>query len=115
LLLQANRQNRMAFEYLMCYYLLSKDLQGFVQRLPLADGFAGFTPSPLWQEALALAAKRSARPLNLRAGAISREAESRLEAMSRAIQALGGDKQRAQTALRAEYEKTYYYYYFFHP
>jgi len=115
LLLQANRQNRMAFEYLMCYYLLSKDLRGFVQRLPLADGFAGFTPSPLWEEALALAAKRSARPLNLRAGTISRQAQLRLEAMSRAIEAFGGNNQLAQTALRAEYEKTYYYYYFFHP
>jgi Family of unknown function (DUF6057) len=115
LLLQSNRQNRMAFEYLMSYYLLSKDLQGFVQRLPLADAFAGFVPSPLWDDALALAEKRSTRPLNLRAGAVSRDAELRLKAFSRAMEACGRNNELARTTLRAEYEKTYFYYYFFHP
>jgi hypothetical protein len=115
LLLQANRQNRMAFEYLMSYYLLSKDLQGFAQRLPLAKAFAQFRLSPLWDEALALAAKRSARPLDPRAGTASREAEMRLEALRQAMDAFRGNTELARTALRAEYAKTYYYYYFLQP
>jgi hypothetical protein len=52
-LLVSNTDNRMAYEYLMAYYLLQKDLDGFLVNLPLAESL-NYGELPLaWQEAAA--------------------------------------------------------------
>jgi hypothetical protein len=52
-LLVSSKDNRMAYEYLMAYYLLQKDLDGFLENLPLAESL-NYGELPLaWQEAAA--------------------------------------------------------------
>lgn len=52
-LIVSNPQNRMAFEYLMAYYLLKKDLDGFLGNIGFA-GQMGYPALPQsWQEAAA--------------------------------------------------------------
>ncbi len=114
-ILAANPGNRMAFEYLMTYYLLAKNLTAFVQNLPRAHNFPGFELSPLWEEALVMAARQSAQPLNLKGRALNREAERRLDTMTRVIAASGENEELARSQLRDEYANSYFYYYLFGP
>jgi hypothetical protein len=52
-LIVSNPQNRMAFEYLMAYYLLKKDLDGFLQSIALVNQM-GYNDIPVvYQEAIA--------------------------------------------------------------
>lgn len=52
-LIVSNPQNRMAFEYLMAYYLLKKDLDGFLQNVALVNQM-GYHDIPIvYQEAIA--------------------------------------------------------------
>jgi hypothetical protein len=52
-LLISNPLNKTAYEYIMAYYLLQKDFDGFLAYLPLADTL-GYNKLPLvWQEAAA--------------------------------------------------------------
>ena len=52
-LIVSNPQNRMAFEYLMAYYLLKKDLDGFLQNLALANQMGYHEIPVVYQEAIA--------------------------------------------------------------
>lgn len=50
-LLISDHENRIAYEYLMAFYLLSKDLDGFLTGLQLAEKFGYQTLPSAWQEA----------------------------------------------------------------
>jgi hypothetical protein len=114
LLLKANPRNRMAFEYLMTYYLLSKDLDGFANNLPRLGDFPGFEVSSMWQEAKVLAALRLGEHPNLRGQRLEPAAQQRLKTVVETIRACGGDKNKARKMLPNYYEQSYLYYYFFH-
>jgi hypothetical protein len=114
MLLAANRQNRMAFEYLMTYYLLTKNLDGFVKQIPRIRDFPGLAISPLWDEALELAGRLAGRPVRVPGHAISREAAARVETVTRLVQQYGDKAEEARPKLAAEYGQTYTFYWWFH-
>jgi tetratricopeptide (TPR) repeat protein len=114
LLLDGNRHNRMAFEYLMTYFLLTKNLTGFIDNLSRADDFAGFDITPLWDEALALATKHLGLHPNLKSRQSSAEAQRRLEHVLQVIAGCGGNRETARGKLQDEYGNSYFFYYFFH-
>ena len=114
MLLAANRQNRMAFEYLMTYYLLTKNLQAFVKNLSRIKDFPGFQISPLWDEALLLASLEAGRYLDVPGHVISAEARARVAAVSRVVQKNGDNAELSRRQLTADYADTYAYYWFFH-
>lgn len=115
LLLEANPQNRMAFEYLMTYYLLTKNLAGFGKNLYRLDDFPGSSLSTPWEEAATLAIKQSAQQSPLRARRPSPEVQRRLALFLKALEGCGGDSELARARLQKDYGNTYFYYYYLHP
>jgi len=113
MLLSANRQNRMAFEYLMTYYLLTKNLNAFAKNLSRVKDFAGFEISPLWDEALLLAARQSGHPVEVAGHAISQEATARFAAVTQLVQQYARSRALPSPDLAANYVHTYSFYWCF--
>jgi hypothetical protein len=114
MLLNANRQNRMAFEYLMTYYLLSKNLDGFVKNIGRVNDFSGLAISPMWDEALVLASRLAGRPLKITGHIISEEATTRVATVTREVQKLQDNAVLARRKLAPQYGHTYTFYWWFH-
>jgi len=113
MLLGANRQNRMAFEYLMTYYLMTKNLRGFAINISRVNDFPGFQIPPLWDEALLLAGRKLGAPVEVAGHAISREAMTRVERVTQSVGQSGNDLGLAAAELAADYAGTYSYYWYF--
>jgi uncharacterized protein DUF6057 len=113
LLLGANRQNRMAFEYLMTYYLMTKNLTAFVKNIARVKDFPGLEVSALWDEALLLA-RQSGQSLDLPGHAFLPEAQARVDTLTQVVANHSADKELARRELEVNYAKTYSYYYYFH-
>ncbi len=111
LLLAANGRNRMAFEYLMTWYLLSKDLDGFVRALPYRRNFDGLEFSPLWQEALALWRRGQGQNAAVQAALPGPEMQQRVDQLLRVFQECRGNEAAARARLQDDYGESYCYYY----
>lgn len=111
LLLEANPRNRMAFEYLMTYYLLSRNLPAFVANVSRAEHLPGFKLSPLWKDALALCAWEQSRRQGKPPPNFNDDSQRRLDAFLRAVAVFGGDKELARVQLQKDYGNGYFYYY----
>jgi len=114
LLMSANSSNRMAFEYLMTYYLLTKNLGGFARRVPHITDFPGGELSPLWQEALVLWRRSQGASQTPLVFPGSADCQRRLDHFIEVIKACGGNKEAAGGRLRNDYGSSYFFYYFFH-
>ena len=113
MLLNANRQNRMAFEYLMTYDLLTKNLQAFVKNIARVKDFPGFQISTIWDEALLLASAESRQPVEVPGHVISYEARSNVAAVLRVVEQHGNDATASRRELTADYAHTYSFYWCF--
>ena len=114
--LHQNRTNRVAFEYLMGYYLLNRDLDNFVHYVRAARVFDYPEIPAHYEEALVLAQKLKGAPLaipDINGKRPREETIQRLERFSEQLALRGNDLQRAETDLAAEFGSTYWYYYAF--
>ena len=98
----------------MTYYLLTKNLNAFVKNISRVKEFPGFEITPLWDEALLLASRESGQPIQVREHAISQEALSRVDAVTRLVQQYGDKGELPRSALSADYARTYSFYWCFH-
>ncbi len=107
-LLEANPQNRLAFEYLMAYYLLKKDFDGFLLNLYRLKEL-NYEEMPLvFQQAIAYLMTLSADlPDVVNELPISESVILQIQQYAR-IYALG--KQQNEQKLEHEFGKTYWYY-----
>jgi hypothetical protein len=115
MLLRANPRNRMAFEYLMTYYLLAKNLNGFVANIARVKDFPGFEVSLLWDEALVMASRFGGRPIEVPDHAISPSAVSRVDAVASSVKNYAGELEQARRDLRPNFGDTYAFYYWCAP
>ena len=106
---QDNR-NRMAFEYLMAWYLQARQLEKFVQNIGRLSEFGYTAIPPLYQEALAIYAyprgKGGEYP-------ISPDVRSRFENFSRIFNRYKRDKAAAFSELAGNYRNSYFFYYIY--
>ena len=110
-LLEKNRQNRMAFEYLMSWYLLNGRLDKFVQNLDRLDDF-GFSQFPqLYEEAILINVFSTRKPVNLRGRQISTESRQLFEGFNQILNDYGKNKQAAYNKLAKDYRDSYFFYY----
>ena len=110
-LLKKNRQNRMAFEYLMSWYLLNGQLDKFVQNLKRIDDF-GFSQLPrLYEEAMLIYVFSVRKPVNLYGRQISAESRQRFEGFNQILNNYGKNKQAAYSKLAKDYRDSYFFYY----
>jgi len=120
-LLERDPSNRMAFEFLMGYYLLNRDLQGFRNLAPriaemrgpgyLRPGGGRRTPRH-YQEALVLFDEMSGSREQIAGVEIEPETVSRM-ARFRQVVARAGGKHAAMLEAREGFGDTYFYYYAF--
>jgi hypothetical protein len=95
--------NRMAFEYLMAWYLLNGHLGKFVQQLSRLDEFGYAEIPPLYQEAVVIYAYGRT---------IGPEMHSRMRHLHSVVTRHGNNREAAARELVRDYYGSYFFYYF---
>ena len=114
-LLEVNRRNRMAFEYLMAHYLLTRQLDKLADNIGRLDDF-GYPGIPRhYEEAIVVYEGKTGKTTDLHGRSLSpgkAEDHDRFCGMFELFHATG-DITGARDSLREEYGTTYYFYYVF--
>ena len=110
-LLEDNKHNKMAFEYLMAYFLLNNDLASFVKYLGYSINFDYTIMPKVYEEALTLYAfelqKAGRRLSNLR---ISKNTIDRFSGYITTLEKYKWNIEDAGEELKNKYSNTYWYY-----
>ncbi len=109
-LLEKNRQNRMAFEYLMAWYLLTKQLDKFVQNLERLNDFSYSDIPQLYEEAILVYVSHTKKPVHLNGRWGNPESRRRIENISQIYDRYGRDEQAAFDELAKNYGNSYFFY-----
>jgi len=113
-LLERNRRNRMAFEYLMAHYLLTRQLDKLAANLHRLDDFGDPRLPRHCEEALAIyLATTGSRDLDLGGRRISPETWRRFGEFMRIERQFLGDAPAAFAALYPDFGDTYFFCYVF--
>lgn len=112
-LLQENRQNRMAFEYMMAWYMMNRQLEKFVRNLDRLDDFGYIRIPRLYEEAVLVQLYRARKPINLFGRQLTLLSKQRFEMFSQTYKRYGTNKQAAVKELAKDYGDTYLFYYIF--
>ena len=114
-LLERNSQNRMAFEYLMAWYMLNKHLGKLVQNIERLQDF-GYPRLPThYEEASLIYVYGTRKPLNLSGYQPNPQLRQQIENFSRLLSSYGADKQAAFKELSKNFRNTYFFYYIYAP
>jgi hypothetical protein len=108
-LLEKNRQNQMAFEYMMARYLLDAKLDNFAQNLYRLEDFNYSEIPRLYEEAI-LYMLTSGKNLELRGRRITAESQRRFTDFINIYNRYGGDKYAALNEMRKNYGDSYLFY-----
>jgi len=109
-LLAENSHNRMAFEYLMAHYLVSRQLDKFVENLPRLDDFQIRRLPRHYEEAVLMHIFRTGQTVDLRGRSISAESVERFNTMNRLAKDVINDPKALWSALVPDYGRTYFFY-----
>ena len=112
-LLCRNRHNKMAFEYLMAYYLLTKQLDKFVENLPRLDDFGYENVPRHYQEAIVLYVAKTRKEVDLGGRGISAEVLRQYEEFNSLGSKFDEDKRVLWRVLAPKFGRTYFFYYVF--
>ena len=113
-LLEKNRRNRMAFEYLMGHYLLTRQIEEIARNIGRLDDFEyNGIPRPYEEAVLLHMRARPNRHVDLHGREINPDTRRRFEAFMELYERHRGDKQAAQAALIDDYVNSYLFYYRF--
>ncbi|OHB80177.1 MAG: hypothetical protein A2Z25_02345 [Planctomycetes bacterium RBG_16_55_9] len=114
-LLERNPQNRMAFEYLMAWYMLNRYLGKLVQKIELLPAL-GYAEAPRHYEEAALLYTFAARKPSYLSGYPSNpQVRRQIEEFSRIMNSYGGNKQAAFKDLSKRFRNMYLFYYMYGP
>ena len=111
-LLNNNSKNKMAFDYLICWYLLSKQIDKIAINYPMFQSM-GYSELPLsCQQALMIYARKKSS-LNVPKDIISPEAEKIFLGINRMLHEYRGDKKRAMFKIATQYGSTFTFYFIY--
>ncbi|MFH1715919.1 MAG: DUF6057 family protein, partial [Planctomycetota bacterium] len=114
-LLEKNSQNRMAFEYLMAYYMLNKYLGKLAQNIERLDDL-GYRDLPThYEEAALIHAYATGKPLNLSGYLSSPQKRQEIQEFTRILNGYGGNRKAASRELSKKFRNTYFFYYIYTP
>jgi hypothetical protein len=108
-LLEKNRQNRMAFEYLMAWYLLNGQLDKFAQNLERLDDFNYSQIPRLYEEAILYMLNRG-KAVNLHGRRITAESQRRFTDFLNIYNRHGRNENVALKELKKKYGDSYLFY-----
>jgi hypothetical protein len=114
-LLERNTQNRMAFEYLMAWYMLDKQLGKFVQNLERLKDFDYREVPTHYEEAALIYVYGTKKPIQLDGYLSNPEKRKQIEDFSRLLNSYGRDKKAAFNELSRKFRNTYFFYYMYAP
>jgi hypothetical protein len=112
-LLEDNRHNRMAFEYLMAHYMLNGKLEKVVNNLTRLDDFRYQRIPRHYEEALLAQNHISGKEVRIPGRRISRKSIDRFARFNKALEKFDS-KEQAKKAMFEEFGATYFYYYMFY-
>jgi len=108
-LLEKNRQNRMAFEYLMVWYLLNGQLDKFAQNLERLDDFDYSQIPRLYEEAILYMLNRG-KAVNLHGHRITAESQRRFTDFLNIYNRHGRNENAALKEMKKKYGDSYLFY-----
>ena len=109
-LLAKNRQNRMAFEYLMALYLLKGDMEAFIQNLNRLDDFNYPQIPRLYEEAILFYAASTDKEVNMPVNRISPQSRQRFIDFIRIFKLHRENKEAAFDELARNHGDSYFFY-----
>jgi hypothetical protein len=110
-LVEQGSQNRMAFEYLMAWYMMEKRLDKFVKNLGRLPEFGYTAMPPLYQEATLIYATKY--PVPLGDLSIGPEAKQRIKNFSDIVNRYGRNKEAAFPELAGNFAGSYLFYFYY--
>jgi hypothetical protein len=110
-LVEQGGQNRMAFEYLMAWYMTTKQLEKLAPNLARLTEFGYTEIPPLYQEAAVIYAYGTKKPVPLKGLTISPEAQRRIEHFTSVFNRYGRNKDAAFGELAKDYAGSYFFYF----
>jgi len=112
-LLNDNGRNRMAFEYLMAWYLVTKQVGKVAEGIRYMNELGYTEIPPLYQEAICVYAYGQRKPLQLPGRTISPQVQQRIEQFSQTFNRYKRDKRAAFPELAAKYGGSYFLYHIY--
>jgi hypothetical protein len=114
-LLKENKHNKMAFEYLMGYYLLNKQLDKFVENFEKIADFNYPSIPRHYEEALLIyISKTEGKDINLGGYNLNNQTIKEFNDITLLIQSYGNDRKAAFNSVIAKYGKTYWAYFLYY-
>jgi hypothetical protein len=112
-LLERNRQNRMAFEYLMAWYLLNRRLDEFIQNIKRLNDFDYPQAPRLYEEAILIYVYGTRKPVYLEGYQVSPQARQQIEQFTAVYNRYARNKQAAFNELAQAYGDGYLFYHLY--
>jgi hypothetical protein len=112
-LLEKNDQNRMAFEYLTAWYMLTKQLEKCVRSIEHLNDFDYPELPRLYEEVLLIYVYSTKKPVRLVGYQPSLEARQQIENFSRIFNGHNRNKQKAFSELAKDYGDSYFFYHIY--
>ncbi|HPS54745.1 MAG TPA: DUF6057 family protein [Sedimentisphaerales bacterium] len=110
-LLEANPKNKMAFEYMMAWYLITKNTDKFVDNLGQLRDF-GYEQLPtVYQHAILMHVYSTQKEVNMQGFKISPQTIEYAKQFYSVMKQYAGDEQLQLKMLNEKYGDTYFYYY----
>jgi hypothetical protein len=112
-LLQSNPKNKMAYDYLMSFYLLKGRLDEVANLIPVSSEFGYETVPRYWQEATCIYQNvTSEQTTGAEISGISQDTKVRFKSMTQQWRSLKGDSKAAEK-LASEFGDSFFYYFIF--
>ena len=112
-LLEKNKYNHMAFEYLIAWYLLTRDLDKFGENIHRLHDFNYSKIPRRFEEALLIIANIQKKKFDLTGFNISSNAVARFNNFNQTLSQNQGDMNKALNELKKDYGDSYFYYYIY--
>ena len=112
-LLEKNRRNRMAFEYLMARYMLNKRLDKFIQNTERLDDFDYREIPRAYEEAMLVYVHSMRKPVDLRGRRLNPESRQQFKGFNQILDRYDGNKDAAFDKLAKDYRNSYFFYYLY--
>jgi hypothetical protein len=114
-LLQSNSHNRMAFEYLMAWYMTTKQVAKVAEAVHYMNDLKYTEIPPLYQEAICVYIYAQRKPVQLFGRTINPQTQQQIEQFSQVLRRYGKDKSAALPELAAKYRGSYFLYHMYGP
>jgi hypothetical protein len=112
-LLQNNSHNRMAFEYLMAWYLVTKQVAKVAEAVHYMNDLDYAEIPPLYQEAICVYVYAQRKPVQLFGRTINPQTRQQIEQFSQILKRHGRDKAAALPELAEKYRGSYFLYHMY--